>query len=170
MPDTAGLEPWDAALLAALERPLEGTPGLLTLGELAARSGMPPAVLEALAREGLLLARSAEGEPRYHPDDAEAVRAGMELVEAGLPLAELLDLARRMDRAMRPVADAAVEVFARFVRDSVEASARDDDEAAARLVEAFRTMLPATGRLVDHHFRALLVAGARSRLAAGDAS
>jgi hypothetical protein len=85
-------------------------------------------------------------------------------VEAGLPLAELLELARSMNDAMQPVADRAVEVFAEFVRDSVEANAGSEEDAARRLVEAFTTMLPATGRLVDHHFRRLLIAGARARL------
>ena len=164
MSEPPALDPWDAALLAALDLPEAGDEELLTIDGLAGRTGMPAAVLEALAREGLLMARTSEGDPLYRAGDAEAVRAGMELVEAGLPLAELLDLARQMDQAMRPVADRAVDVFARFVRDSVEATAQDDEDAATRLVEAFRAMLPATGRLVDHHFRALLVAGARARL------
>lgn len=165
MTDRMNLDPWDAALLAALDLPADGEEELLTLDEMAARTAMPPAVLEALAREGLLIARATDGAARYRPEDVEAVRAGMELVEAGLPLAELFDLARQMDQAMRPVADRAVDAFARFVRDSVEATAHDDQEAATRLVKAFRAMLPATGRLVDHHFRSLLIAGARSRLA-----
>lgn len=165
MTDRTDLDPWDEALLAALDLPVDDEEELLTLEEMAARTAMPPAVLEALAREGLLISRAPGDEARYRPEDAEAVRAGMELVEAGLPLAELLDLARQMDQAMRPVADRAVDAFARFVRDSVEATAHDDQDAATRLVEAFRAMLPATGRLVDHHFRSLLIAGARSRLA-----
>jgi hypothetical protein len=69
-----------------------------------------------------------------------------------------------MDLAMRPVAERAVEVFARFVRDSVEANAGSETDAAERLVDAFRSMLPATGDLVAHHFRELLIADARRRL------
>ncbi len=115
-------------------------------------------------REGLLIPQVSEPDVLFDPSDAEAVKAGLELMEAGLPLGELLDLARRMDDAMRPVAAQAVEVFARFVRDSVEASSETGDEAAARLVEAFRTMLPATSRLVGHHFRQLLVSDARERM------
>jgi hypothetical protein len=96
--------------------------------------------------------------------DAEAVKAGLEMVSAGLPLAELLEVARRADEAMRPVAEAAVDTFVRFVSDPVEGTARSQEEAAARLVEAFETMLPAAGRLVSHHFQRLLVDSARRRL------
>ncbi len=158
------LDPWDQALLAALDQPVAAGTTPLTLEELAETTGISAVLLEMLQREGLLRARWEEPEPRYDPADAEAVAAGFELVEAGLPLAELLDLARRTDAAMRPIAAQAVDVFARFVRDSVEATAASEAEAARRLVEAFRRMLPATSRLVGHHFRALLVSEARRRL------
>lgn len=156
------LDPWDSALLSALDAPDSGS--LETIEELAESSGISLPLLEVLAREGLLLPRSGQPNALFDPSDAEAVKAGLELVSDGLPLAELLDLARRMDEAMKPVADQAVDVFARFVRDSVEASAASGEEAAARLVEAFRSMLPATSRLVAHHFRSLLVSSARERI------
>ena len=165
------LDPWDRALLAALSQPLaaEATEGqLLTLSELAERTGLSPVLLEALHRQGLVMPRRSDPEPRYDPTDVDAVRAGLELVEAGLPLAELLDLARLTDQAMRPVAEEAVERFARFVRDQVEATAETPEEAAQRLVSAFRSMLPATGRLVAHHFGRLLVEAARQRLEAAE--
>jgi hypothetical protein len=69
-----------------------------------------------------------------------------------------------MNDAMQPIATRAVELFANFVRDSVEATAGSEDDAARRLVAAFTTMLPATGRLVEHHFRRLLLADAKRRL------
>ena len=106
----------------------------------------------------------ASGPDRFDAAEAEAVAAGLQLVEAGLPLAELMNLAREMDEAMRPIAAKAVDVFATYVRDSVEATAESDVDAAARLVSAFRTMLPATSRLVGHHFRGLLLAHARTRM------
>ena len=154
------LDPWDRALLEALD---DGDARLETLEELARSTGISVALLEALVRGGLLLPRSSDPD-RFDPADAEAIGAGLSLVEAGLPLAELLDLARAMDEAMRPIASRAVDVFAAYVRDSVEATAGSDEAAAERLVEAFRTMLPATGRLVGHHFRGLLLADARRRL------
>jgi DNA-binding transcriptional MerR regulator len=154
------LDPWDVALRQALE---PGETELLSLEELAERFDISLPVLEALAREGLILPRRMEPD-RFDPADAEAVAAGLAMVEAGLPLAELLDLARKMDKAMRPVAQEAADIFARFVRDSVEATSTSPEEGARRLVEAFSTMLPLTGRLVDHHFRRLLIDVARRRL------
>jgi hypothetical protein len=158
---TDHLDPWDKALLDAMDQ--EGAT-LLTLGELAEHSGISLPLLEALAREGFLMPSTTDPEPRYAASVTDAIASGMALVEQGLPLGELLDLARAMDLAMRPVAERAVEVFARFVRDSVEANAGSERAAAERLVEAFRSMLPATGELVAHHFRELLVADARRRL------
>jgi hypothetical protein len=160
MPDD--LDPWDEALLAALE---PGTAGeLLTLGQLAETAGISATILEIVVREGFLSPRVEQPEPLFDPADAAPVRAGLALVGAGLPLGELLDLARRTDQAMRPIAEEAVEVFARFVRDSVEATSSTEQEASQRLVDAFRAMLPATGELVEHHFRRLLAEGARKRL------
>lgn len=170
------LDPVDAALAAALATPLpdEAPGGLVTLEELAERSNTSPAVLEALAREGLLLPRDPGdpddpgAPPRYAVDDSSVVDAGMALLEAGLPLAELLDLARRADEALRSLADHAVETFLRYVRDPVRGTAGDQAQAADELVAAFRTMLPATGTLVGGHFRRLVVAAARARI--GEAS
>lgn len=160
------LDPADAALAAALVTgPADGDEATLhTIEELAEVADLSLPLLEAIAREGLLVPRG-EDPPRFAREDAEAVRAGLALVEAGLPLAELLDLARRTDTAMRGVAEHAVDLFVEFVRDPVHGSAASSDEAAERLLAAFQAMLPATERLVGHHFRQLLVATARRRIA-----
>lgn len=154
------LDPWDRALLEALHPATD----LVTLDELAVRTKIPPTLLEVVVREGFLKPVSSVPEPLFDPGDVEPIKAGLSLVEAGLPLGELLDLARKMDAAMQPVVDQAIDLFVRFIRDSVEANAGSDKEAARRLVEAFSAMLPATGRIVDHHFRSLVLEGARQRL------
>ncbi|MFP3915206.1 MAG: hypothetical protein ACLFWM_10045 [Actinomycetota bacterium] len=161
------MDPRDVAMRRALKRDDPET--LHSLSGLAETTGLSHAVLEALARQGLLLPRVEDPEPLYHRDDAEAVRAGLELVEAGLPLAELLELARRADEAMRPVAEAAVDAFVRFVSDPVEGTAPTGEEAASRLVAAFEVMLPASRRLMGHHFQRLLLEDARRRLGDGGA-
>lgn len=158
---TDQMHPWDRAILDALStgrRPL-------SLTGLAVATGVSQSVLEALAREGLLIPSGPDGEePLYDLGDSEAITAGLDLLGAGLPLAELLVLARKMDEAMRPIAAEAVEVFERFVRDAVEAGAADPDEAGRRLTDAFQRMLPATGRLVGHHFRRLILLHAERRI------
>lgn len=155
---TAAHDASDEALAAALTT--DGGGPLLTLEELAERADLSLPLLQAVAREGFLVAR-VEDPPRYALEDAEAVRAGLTLVEAGLPLGELLDLARRTDDAMRPIAEHAVDLFVQFVRDPVLGTAADEGEATERLVAAFQTMLPATEQLVGQHFRELLLAAAR---------
>lgn len=164
--DPPRLDPADAALAAALAAPGEATATAQTLSlvQMAQRTGLPASVLETLEREGLLLPSLPGDPPRYTDDDVEAVRAGAALLEAGLPLGELLDLARQYDEAMRNVADHAVELFVRFVRDPVQGTARSEDEAAQRLVTAFQTMLPAATTMVAHHLERLLLTRARERL------
>lgn len=158
------MDPRDVALRKALAP--DDRQSLHTLPELADITGLSLPLLEVLAREGLFLSRVDHPESLYHPDDAEAVRAGLELVEAGLPLGELLEVARLADEAMQPVAEAAVDAFVRFVSDPVEGTAPTGEEAAVRLIAAFESMLPAARRLVGHHFQRLLLEGARRRLGA----
>ena len=84
----------------------------LTLDELAVRSGIPLPLLESVVREGLLISRLGF----YDADDVEVAKAGLRLLERGLPLPEVLDLARRHHAAMREVAERAVELFDEHVR------------------------------------------------------
>ncbi|MDQ3951853.1 MAG: MerR family transcriptional regulator [Actinomycetota bacterium] len=159
------LDAADEALVAAIERPAPGKDdALLSLEELAERTGVSPALLQAIEREGLLVPRETDDGPAYTEDDAAAVTAGLQLLDAGLPLGELLALAREHDAAMRPVAQRAVDLFVQFVRDPIRGTTESDDEAAAKLTEAFAKMLPATGTLVGSHFRRLLLAEAQARL------
>jgi DNA-binding transcriptional MerR regulator len=157
----------DEALLEALGSG-EQDDASLTRGELAERTGLPVVVLEALEREGFLVPEGTDVEVRYSARDVDAVVAGARLLEAGLPLAEVLHLARRLDGALRGVADDAVELFARFVRDPIHAQASSGEEAADRLLGAFAQMLDATEQLVAHHVRRVLLEAARTR--AADAS
>ncbi|MGH2788289.1 MAG: MerR family transcriptional regulator [Actinomycetota bacterium] len=158
----------DRALAAAVAGPAtassEGAE-VMSLQELATATGVSPALLAAIEREGLLAPRYVDGRPVYSSGDADTVRAGLALLETGLPLSELLALARKHDAAMKAIADEAVEMFIRFVRDPIRADAASGDEAAARLIDAFRSMLPATTKLVAHHFERVLLEAARDRAA-----
>ena len=156
---------FDGQLLARIAAvPGDLAAELLTVEVLAERTGVSPALLGAIEREGLISARMVDGEARYTAADADAVRSGLSLLEAGLPLSELLDLARKHDEAMRVVAEQAVEMFITFVRDPIRASVGDEAEAGDRLVEAFRKMLPATSALVANHFQRVLLKVAQERI------
>jgi DNA-binding transcriptional MerR regulator len=157
------IAPADAPLAAAVAGEQQHG-ALLTLGELAERVGVPAALLEAVGREGLLVPQRRDGVTGYTDADADLVRAGLELVGAGLPLADLLGLARRHHAAALAVAEEAVAMFDEHVRRPLRASALSDDEQARRLVDAFRTLLPTATTLVAHHFRAVLLETAQAHL------
>ncbi len=157
------LDPWDRAIYKALQEGGAGS-GTLDLEGLSAASGLPVTVLEALERLGILIPESVSPTRLYSSEDATALRAGKLLLESGVPLDELMALATQIDEAMRPVAERTVEVFVRFVRDSVEFTAGSDHEAAEQLVEAYQTMMSAAGELVAGHFRRMLLQTARAAL------
>lgn len=136
----------------------------LTLEELAERVGVAPTILQAIERENLLVPRLHDGSPVYTASDATAAKAGLTLLETGLPLTDLLELAHQYDRAARKTAETAVDLFDRYVREPIRLSAESDEDAAEKLVEAFRKMLPATVALVAHHFRRVLLATAQARI------
>ncbi|HMC08137.1 MAG TPA: MerR family transcriptional regulator [Actinomycetota bacterium] len=163
------LDAADEALAGALAGPLPGDEEsdrpetLLTLDEFAEATGIPQALIQVIERQGLLVAPAERDGPRYTSADVRAASAGIALLEAGLPLDELLALAKDHDRAARATAERAVELFDSYVRTPIRSESKSEAEAAERLVEAFRTLLPATTRLVAHHFRRTLLAAARAR-------
>jgi len=157
------LDAADEALAAAVASPAGGVE-LLTLEELAERTSIPLALLQAISREGLLVARRQDGQSWFTTEDVAIAAAGLKLLEAGLPLPEVLDLARRHDAAMRDVAERAVALFDDHIRQPLRTSGLDDDDAAGRLVEAFQALLPATVALVTHHFRRTLLAVAQQHI------
>jgi DNA-binding transcriptional MerR regulator len=136
----------------------------LSLDELAARSGVAPALLDAVVRERLLVPRVYGGAPRFTASDVAIVLGGLRLLETGLPLPELLELARRHDALTRAVAEHAVAMFDEHVRQPIRASDKTDDEKAEQLVEAFRLLLPSVTALVEHHFRRVLLEVAQEHL------
>jgi DNA-binding transcriptional MerR regulator len=155
-----------AAAVAAADAEGDATEAFFTIEELATQSGVPFPLLEAIAREGLLVPRVHDGEPRYTEADAQIVHAGLRLLEAGLPLPELLALARRHHELTRSIAEDAVAMFDEYVRVPLRASDYTDDEKAERLVEAFRVLLPSVTALVAHHFRRVLLGVAQEHLEA----
>jgi DNA-binding transcriptional MerR regulator len=156
------LDAADEALAAAVSGAVDvadaGVDTLFDLAELSRRSGIPPALLQAIAREGLLVPRRQDGEDRFTAADVDAAAAGLRLLEFGLPLPEVIDLARRHHAAMREVAERAVTLFDEHVRKPLQTSGVSREEAAERLVAAFQALLPATMTIVSHHFQRTLLA------------
>jgi DNA-binding transcriptional MerR regulator len=159
------LDPTDAPLAAAVARAdAEAPEEFLTLADLAERSGVPVPLLEAVARENLLVARAHDGEARYTTADIAVVQQGLRLLEQGLPLPDLLALAHEHHEKTREIAETAVGLFDRYVRAPLRASDLPAEEKAEQLVEAFRVLLPAVTTLVAHHFRRVLLEVAQGHL------
>ena len=136
----------------------------LSLDEFSEASGVPASLIQAVEREGIRLGRRIDGDDRYTSADIELVRTALRLLEFGLPLAELLSLARDADTAMRGLAERAVELFDEHVRKPIRDTAGDDERAAEQMVDAFRELLPAVTTLISHHFRRVLLETAEDHI------
>ncbi len=156
-------EPVTESLLAALSE-AEGD-RVYTRAELAASTGISELLIETVERAELLQPLHAGGEPRYTDADRRSVEAARLLLASGFPVQDLLPLARRHAQHTEAIADAAIELFERHVRQGDG----DAPPSSERVTEIFRELLPAATTLVALHFQRTLIQRARARLAqAGD--
>lgn len=164
--EDAGIDTADAALLAVVRVAPDDLDAHYDLDGLASAAGVEPALLRAIARSGLLQPHHVDGTgtARYSAADLDAVRAGLQLLDAGLPLGELLELGSAADRALTSVAESSVEAFLSFVRDPALGSTDDDRAAGTMMVDAYQRMLPALQRLTSHHLRRRVIQIALQRL------
>lgn len=159
------LGPADADLAAAVAAARgDGDRQLLTLEQFADRSGVPASLIQAVEREGIRLGRAMDGVERYTASDIELVRTALRLLEFGLPLGDLLALARDADAAMHGLAERAVELFDEHVRKPIRDTAGSEGQAAEQMVVAFAELLPAVTQLVSHHFRRVLLETAETHI------
>jgi DNA-binding transcriptional MerR regulator len=154
----------DLAAAVAAARGERTDEELLTLEEFSARSGVPASLIQAVEREGISFGRPVDGDIRYTSADIQTVRGALRLLEYGLPLGDLLELAREANIAMVALAARAVALFDDHVRKPIRDTASSDEEADAQLVEAFDTLLPAVTDLVASHFRRVLLSTAEEHL------
>jgi len=147
-----------AVLLGAL---LEKTVGERTLSEeeLAAETGLPPVMIRSAVESGLLRPLHVEGRERYSEADAEMARTGLSLLESGLPLQDLLEVAAVHAQHVSEVCERGIDLFDDYVRKAGPSAG--DDRAIAR---SFETLLPLVTRLVAVHFQRTLVTRALERL------
>ena len=136
----------------------------LSLDAFAADSGVPASLIQAVEREGIRIGRDVDGERRYAESDIAMVRAALRLLEFGLPLGDLLGLARDADHALRDLAQRAVDLFDEHVREPIRDSSGDERAASEQTVAAFRELLPAVTELVARHFRRVVLESAEERI------
>jgi hypothetical protein len=121
-------------------------------------------VLHSLEQAGLLAPVDGSAEPLYPIDDLEAIAAGMKLIEAGVPPAELIELGREHAASTERTARRAVELFDRHVRERIQAEGGEPEAAERKLLELFNELLDASGTLVRHHFQRTLLRAAREHI------
>lgn len=163
-----GLADTGLAAAVAAERGEAVDGDLMPLDAFASASGVPSSLIQAVEREGIRIGNEVDGETRYTPGDIELVRTALRLLEFGLPLGDLLSLARDADEAMRGLADRAVGLFDEHVRKPIRDTTPDPDGASSQMVEAFQELLPAVTHLVSHHFRRVLLEVAEEHIEAPD--
>jgi DNA-binding transcriptional MerR regulator len=134
------------------------------LDELASASGVPASLIQAVEREGIAVGRRVDGEVRYSSADVDVVRTALRLLEFGLPVGELLGLARDADAALRTLAVRAVDLFDAHVREPIRDTVGADPSGGARTAEAFDALLPAVTALIANHFRRVVLEEAERRL------
>jgi DNA-binding transcriptional MerR regulator len=156
----------DLAVAVAEELGEADATELLTLDAFATAAGVPASLIQAVEREGIRIGREVRGEARYTASDIELVRTALRLLEFGLPLADLLALARDADAAMRGLAERAVDLFDEHVRRPIRDTVGDGAAAQEQTVVAFRELLPAVTALIEHHFRRVLLEAAEERIEA----
>jgi DNA-binding transcriptional MerR regulator len=137
--------------------------------------GVPSAVVDAIIHEGLLaprVVRDNDGtvSETFSATDVELVRMGVRLIQAGLPLSDVLALARKHNAMIHAIAEEAVEMFDLNVRQPLRNAPADNDNRAAQIAEAFRLLLPTVSDLVADHFRRVLLDIVRTRLDLDDAT
>ncbi|HEX6487983.1 MAG TPA: MerR family transcriptional regulator [Candidatus Dormibacteraeota bacterium] len=156
------LESSDEALVAAITHP--PAPETLTLEELSERSGVAVPLLRSLEHAGLLVAVDAADEQRYPAEDLASLAAGLKLVEAGVPLPDLLELGREHAASVERTAERAVELFDRHVRERIQAAGGSQEQAERELLRLFEELLEASGVLVRAHFQRTLLRAARAHV------
>ncbi len=163
-----GLADTGLAAAVAAERGDAADDELLSLDAFASASGVPASLIQAVEREGIRIGRAVDGGTRYTTEDIDLVRTALHLLEFGLPLGELLGLAKDADGAIRSIADRAVDLFDEHVRKPIRDSIDDADTASDQMVEAFEQLLPAVTTLVSEHFRRVLLEVAEEHIEAPD--
>lgn len=152
-----------AELSSASSTPLlsllaDGAGNLLTRDDVADAAGVDPQIVDlAVAADLLEPVETTEHGPRFAEDAVAMLQAARQILEAGVPLDELVTLATSHASSITGVVDAAIDLFADHV------VPRHEGDPAA-LTETFRHLLAQTTTLVARHFQRTLVARSVERL------
>ena len=133
--------------------------GLLSRDDVAAAAGVDPQIVDLAVAAELLEPIDTPGrDHRFGLDAVTMLQAARQILEAGVPLDDLVTLATSHASSITGVVDDAIDLFADHV------VPRHDGDPAA-LTETFQYLLSQTTTLVARHFQRTLVARSLERLA-----
>ncbi len=136
----------------------------LTLRQVADRTRVPPSMLRSLEASGLLQPRNDDDEFPYTTADVKAVRMLLSLISGGLPIEEFMAVARTQIETNTSVAQGAIDLFFRYVREPMLDSGLPEAEEAEQLVAALALMLQATTTLISYNFQRRVLNGISAEL------
>jgi adenylate cyclase len=158
----------DRLVLLPVERLLQGSGPRYTAEEVAEEIGVERDVLQFL-RQAIGLPVPEEGEAAFTQPDVEAARRVKSMIDAGLPLDEMLEVTRAMGVAMSQVAAASRTIVGSAVLEPGDTEL----DAAHRYRDAARALQPLMGPTLEYLFDVHLLSQIRndavgqSELAAG---
>jgi DNA-binding transcriptional MerR regulator len=156
---------WDVAPRSLPTAPVASPDDeLFTLRQLSELSGVPVAMLRSLEASGVLRPRRTGSELRYTDWDVRAVGMLLALLGSGLPMEEFMRVARVQIAAANEVAQGAVDLFLRYIRDPLRARGLPEEEESERLAAGFRQMLEATTLLVAYNFQRTVLGALQAEL------
>ena len=129
----------------------------LTLLEVADQARVPPSLLRSLEASGLLRPLKAGDDCYYTGADVRAVRMVLTLMGGGVPLEDFLRVARTQIDAGETVAEGAVGLFLRYVREPLLDSGLSPEQEAQRLVSALKHMLQAANGLIAYSVERMML-------------
>jgi DNA-binding transcriptional MerR regulator len=121
-------------------------------------------MLRSLEASGLIRPRRLNSESRYTHADVRAVSIILTLVGGGLPLEELMKVARIQLDAAEDVADGCVRLFMTHVRTPLERMGLSQKEQADRVVAALRLMLHSSAALLAYNFQRMVLNATQEEL------
>ncbi len=123
---------------------------LLGLSKLSEETELPEAILLALIADRIIEPTTIGKTEYFSEFDLLSARAALELLRAGLPLAGLMEIAKRYKSSIDDVLDLAVSVFDEHIR-------RNPNRTSQSVLEMFDELFEASSALVVNHFRSELL-------------
>ena len=125
---------------------LNGATDSLSIDELVAASGIDREIVYLAVDAGLIRPLSTDGE-QFGIATLSMLKAGVELLDAGVPFDELIHLAVRHADHVESVAKDAVALFAKHL----------DEKSTSSQTQLVESILPLVTELVAQHFRQTLI-------------